>query len=286
MNNNAIHNFRRAVLLAAKLPAYVSLPLGLALFSSVWLFNGDVNSLRHRIAHLQPDEQFSAVVVFYVVWSLAICLPLLLALGSVVWLKETYRKLRIARLTRSVDHPDALHGLTWEEFEQIVGQAFVRKGYEAEVTQSGADGGVDVICRKDGFTWYVQAKHWRSAQVGVDVVRSFFGACAADGVAGGYIITSGEFTKDARAFADKAKQVTLLNGQAFTNLVKLGRTPQVSTGKLILPPETHADPARVVCPDCSAPMIKRKALQGIYKGTHFFGCSRFPDCTSILNIDG
>ncbi|WP_352816272.1 topoisomerase DNA-binding C4 zinc finger domain-containing protein [Mesorhizobium sp. M0435] len=38
------------------------------------------------------------------------------------------------------------------------------------------------------------------------------------------------------------------------------------------------------CPQCAAPMKLRTAKQGRFAGRQFWGCSRFPSCSEILNI--
>lgn len=40
----------------------------------------------------------------------------------------------------------------------------------------------------------------------------------------------------------------------------------------------------VLCPKCSAPMIKRVAQKGDNAGKEFYGCSNFPKCRGIVNI--
>lgn len=39
------------------------------------------------------------------------------------------------------------------------------------------------------------------------------------------------------------------------------------------------------CPECNAIMILRKAKKGFYKGKEFWGCSRFPSCRGIINLE-
>jgi restriction system protein len=58
------------------------------------------------------------------------------------------------------------------QFERLVGEAFRRQGYAVEETGlGGADGGIDLILRKDSRRTLVQCKHWKRQQVGVSVVR-------------------------------------------------------------------------------------------------------------------
>ena len=38
------------------------------------------------------------------------------------------------------------------------------------------------------------------------------------------------------------------------------------------------------CPVCGSTMLRKTARRGRYKGRDFFGCSRYPACTGIVNI--
>ncbi len=58
---------------------------------------------------------------------------------------------------------------------------------------------------KNGERFLVQCKHWRKEQVGVRVVRELNGVMAAAGAQGGYLVTGGRFTPDAREFARKTQ---------------------------------------------------------------------------------
>ena len=40
----------------------------------------------------------------------------------------------------------------------------------------------------------------------------------------------------------------------------------------------------IICPKCGAPMVKRVASKGKNAGQEFYGCSRFPACRSIIQI--
>ena len=42
---------------------------------------------------------------------------------------------------------------------------------------------------------------------------------------------------------------------------------------------------RILCPKCNAVMIKRVASKGANAGKEFYGCSRFPKCKGIVNIE-
>ena len=40
-----------------------------------------------------------------------------------------------------------------------------------------------------------------------------------------------------------------------------------------------------ICPRCNGEMIKRVAKKGLNQGQTFFGCSNFPKCRGVVNID-
>ena len=40
----------------------------------------------------------------------------------------------------------------------------------------------------------------------------------------------------------------------------------------------------LLCPKCGAKMVKRKATKGSYAGKEFWGCSNYPNCNGIVNI--
>jgi len=46
-----------------------------------------------------------------------------------------------------------------------------------------------------------------------------------------------------------------------------------------------APPAAPVCPKCSSPMILRTASKGDRAGSQFYGCSKFPKCRGIVNVE-
>ena len=84
---------------------------------------------------------------------------------------------------------DVLDGMSWREFEMLVGEGFRLQGYQVvETGGGGADGGVDLVLTKPGKNggekFLVQCKQWRAFKVGVDVVRELYGVMAARGATG------------------------------------------------------------------------------------------------------
>lgn len=68
------------------------------------------------------------------------------------------------------------------ERRNLVGEAFRLQGYRVvETGGGGADGGIDLVLRKDGEKFLVQYKHWKAFKVGVAVIRELYGVMAAQG---------------------------------------------------------------------------------------------------------
>ena len=62
--------------------------------------------------------------------------------------------------------------------------------------------------RKNGALHLIQCKQWRSAKVGVRVVRELYGVMSAEQAFSGSVISSGVFTQEAKNFA-AGKQIDL-----------------------------------------------------------------------------
>ena len=64
----------------------------------------------------------------------------------------------------------------------------------------------------------VPGKHWKARSVGVKVVRELYGVMAAKGVKHGIVVTYGEFTSEATAFA-KTNLIALIDGPKLTQMI-------------------------------------------------------------------
>ena len=206
----------------------------------------------------------------------------LAAISSVV--SRVRRKKLLADVQAATQPGKAIDGLNWRQFEQLVGEAFRRQGYSiTETGGNGPDGGVDLVLRKDGEKYLVQCKHWRSLKVGVAVIREFFGAMAVEGAAGGFVVTSGRFTREAWDFAS-GRNIQLVDGAVLKQWIAQHRSqqskPAPAPTTLVTPEQPHAP----TCPRCNAPMIKRTAKRGANAGNVVWGCSEYPRCRSTLDV--
>lgn len=171
----------------------------------------------------------------------------------------------------------AIDGMTWREFEALVGEVFREMGYRVvETGGAGADGGVDLVLTKGGEKFLVQCKQWRALKVGVTVVRELYGVMSARGAVGGFVVTSGTYSEDAKAFAD-GRNIHLVDGQRLESWIKKARSARkpVSARPSPAPARTADTPA---CPSCGAAMVKREARRGSKAGQWFWGCTTYPKC--------
>ena len=53
----------------------------------------------------------------------------------------------------------------------------------------------------------------------------------------------------------------------------------------VLPVENLSLIHILICPKCGGSLIERKANKGVYAGRKFYGCSNYPKCKYIRNID-
>jgi restriction system protein len=173
---------------------------------------------------------------------------------------------------------DGIKAMPWREFEMLVGEAYRRQGYLVEETGlGGADGGIDLILRKNGRSELVQCKNWRSRQVNVSVVREMWGLVAHHKTVGAKIVCTGAFTPDAAAFAD-GKPIDLVTGETLVALVRsLQTSPQAASPTALDKIQTSAAPAP--CPKCGASMVVRVNKR---TGERFWGCLSYPRCRGTL----
>lgn len=182
---------------------------------------------------------------------------------------------------------DSIRELSWQYFEELVGEAYRRQGYRVgENDSAGPDGGIDLVIQKDGKRYLVQCKQWRSQKVGVKIIREMFGLVAAEKAAGGIVITSGQFTRGASEFA-RGKSLELMDGEQLAELIStVQNTPMMST-PLSSKNETKTGASSVPsCPVCNGTMVLRTARKGKNIGRQFWGCQQFPKCKGTREFSG
>ena len=204
---------------------------------------------------------------------LQVAVPATLLIGAAIsFLKRGQARTLFSRAEQG--GLSAVRRLSWSQFERLIGEAFRRRGYEVvETGGPAADGGVDLVLKKEGRPYLVQCKHWRSRQVGVTVVRELNGVVAARKAAGGFVATGGSFTREAWHFAQDCG-LELIDGEKLESLIR--EVEQKRAEKPATSPALASE--SVQCPKCGSAMVKRVAKQGSRLGQEFWGCPQFPAC--------
>lgn len=216
-----------------------------------------------------------------------IFVPIICLIGAAMSAYGRKKRRSLVSNVATSNNPDSLSRMSWQEFELLVGEAFRMQGYQvAENGGGGADGGIDLVLRKDDQKFLVQCKQWKAFSVGVGVIRELFGVMTAKGAAGGFVVTSGYFTDEAKYFARDVK-VTLIDGAQLYDLIAQVKEFQAKNRPTsVFQERSHvaATPTTPACPLCTQPMTKRTAKVGSRAGSYFWGCSTFPRCRGTRQI--
>ncbi len=255
--------FEELIILASKIPWQVNIIL--APFS-YFLFHWYA---KQRVETIPGFENLPDNTILMMLQGLAqICqffLPVLFILGALV---SIFGRRKREKLYQKVEHDiNALAEMSWEEFELLIGEYFRNLGFRVEETREGADGGVDLVVYRNNLKYLVQCKHWK-ANVGVKIVRELLGVIVASGAAGGYVICSGKFTREAIKFAYENK-ISLLGKKELHDIISGKYETNITQDEIQIEPK---------CPKCGSVMIKRTARKGPQAGQEFWGCSKFPYC--------
>ena len=193
----------------------------------------------------------------------------LLALSAISALRSLRTKLLLGAQTGL----DSLRNLPWKHFEDVLAEAYRLQGYHVkEMLGSGADGGVDLLLRKDEQVVVVQCKRWKGKPVPVQVVRELYGVMIDRRASAAKVVATTTFTADAVAFA-KDKPIELVDSNALLRLVR-----DVQTNSRITIRSDEPDHLTPNCPRCNTPMVMREARRGPNAGEKFWGCPNYPKC--------
>lgn len=196
-----------------------------------------------------------------------------------------WRAWRERRLVHKLRNLDALRAMDWSDLEILMRRLFEQRGYRATRTGgAGADGGVDILLRRNGRTTLVQCKQWKARRVSVSVVRELLGVVTLLEADGGIVVTCGVFTTEARDFARRANLV-LLDGLQVLELARPGGDRflyDIMPGGGVRVSAAEEDACR--CPVCGGRMVRRRAKTGARSGRSFLGCANFPGCRGTRNL--
>lgn len=193
---------------------------------------------------------------------------LLLALGCGLIVRNAVSSRQRQQLLARQSGIESVRGLSWDDFERIVGEIFRQRGYRVVENQAhGADRGIDLRLAGLGESIVVQCKHWNTNSVGVSLVRELLGVTVSEQATRGILVCSGTFTRSAKAFAQQ-NGIELIDGDELVALAGISSDTFSQEG----------------CPRCGASMVQRMAKRGTNAGRSFMGCSRYPECRGIRDV--
>lgn len=263
------------IYMAALIPWWISIILGIASYLYLsWLADNPLNTtyIQGNIGPLMKAQFVNTLATFG-----QFLIPGVFLFGAIAAFFRRKKREKLVSRVRTNHRPDPFNSVSWHDFELLVGQYYKENGYKVVETGGVADGGIDLRLKKEGETYLVQCKHWKTGKVPVAVVRELYGAMAAEGAAGAFVVTSGRFTADAEAFA-RGKNIELVDGRLLTTEIRQAPTQPAGATPADQAATPHSDTA---CPLCQSEMVHRVAKKGPAAGTTFYGCSRFPKCRGM-----
>jgi hypothetical protein len=160
----------------------------------------------HRLSALLPG------VLPVVGWTLTFVLAVVW--GAMAWRLWRRRQTPVPALDR-----DQLLELSPRQFEKYVALIFRHKGFRVRHRGKSGDHGVDLeIFAASGKLGIVQCKRYRST-VGEKVIRDLFGTMAHEQAAHAFLVTAGNISESARAWAE-GKPITLVDGARLVQLAQ------------------------------------------------------------------
>ncbi|MEO5959230.1 MAG: restriction endonuclease, partial [Opitutaceae bacterium] len=127
---------------------------------------------------------------------------------------------------------DLLAKLDWKRFEELVAAYYIRTGVVATLTKTGPTSLVHIK-----ISWKGEPRPFANVRciaqpagpIDVQLLKELMAVLAAEDIRRGYVVTTGDFTPEARVFAE-AKQLTLLSGE--TLIEKLNALPDATRKEL------------------------------------------------------
>ena len=268
-----------------KIPAFYTLPLALVSYLGCHYLATLPIVVRKGASANDLGNALAMTILKGAAMAGQFLLPIILVMGALAWAIKWNEARKIQNLANSVTDTDTLANLSWQDFEAVVGHGFSNYGFQVQLTQAGADGGVDLVMNKDGNLFLVQCKHYLKRTVSVDVVRALHGSMVHFGADAAYVVTSGRFTRDAEDYV-QGKSIWLYNGDKLKALLTKGRDIASDSGRLVLDRTIMTKtPNTPSCPVCGAATALQLAKQGPRSGKRFYGCTNWPDCKGAINAD-
>lgn len=168
-------------------------------------------------AGLFPASENPTSLILKALFALVIVSAILF--GTLFLIKHVFGKFKRATFYKQQRMLEDLRDLHPKEFENYLAAMFEQQGYSSETTSYQKDNGIDIVLKKDGKKYAVQAKRYNKKNyVGEPAVRDFFGSYAESDFAGGFFVTT-SFYSDAAKEWSKTRNIKLIDGEALTKMM-------------------------------------------------------------------
>jgi restriction system protein len=166
--------FEDLIEIAAALPWWLSLSLAAVSYGVLHHYAGI------PLPAVTDPKQFGSMITSQMIKTFVTfgqyLVPLAFGIGAAVSLIKRKKRANLFQSVAKQSGKSALNGITWREFEMLVGEWFRRQGYAVTETGWIADGGVDLILTKVGepLTIYVlmftgRIYYRKSSRVGISL---------------------------------------------------------------------------------------------------------------------
>jgi restriction system protein len=147
-------------------------------------------------------------------------LPLAFLVAAAVSGFDRWKRSELRGVVAQDTTGSALRGLRWTDFELLVGDAFRRRGFQVHAPRAGSRLGDRVLeLSRHGRRFLVDCSDWRSWKAGAAAVRGLRDHMIEEGASGGFAVTSGRFTPQAKHFAAD-KEIELVDGRRLKELIR------------------------------------------------------------------
>ncbi|MEA2646461.1 MAG: restriction system protein [Chloroflexota bacterium] len=137
--------------------------------------------------------------------------------GALAAAGSALRKVNQPAEPSAVAAGEDMSDMGWGAVQKTVTNAFHRHGYSV-LPASASDSPVDLVLHRGDDRVFVQCRHWAVWEVADRAVRDFAAYVAGAGAQAGYMLTTGQFSDEARAYA-RERGVELVDGSALPALL-------------------------------------------------------------------
>ncbi|MBX3626586.1 MAG: restriction endonuclease [Rhizobacter sp.] len=200
-------------------------------------------------------------------------------------MKQLFERVGEVPPASALPDADLLAGIGWAEFERQVAEGFRHRGYAVSETGGGGGRAVDMVLTRGQDQFLVDCKPWRTLAVGPAPVRELIALLRSREAAGGFVVSSGEFTDEARRLA-AGHPVQLIDGKVLRELLN---TREEKTQPVVvrregpfldttLPPSAWRLRAQP-CPLCGGAMEEAER-----HGRRVLACVHHPLCEGVREV--